>query len=608
MGVNSANKGYIGINAQPAFGSYNGIENTRTEYINVPPTKITPYTRPTEWITIPSITQGQQIFIGTFAVYNNDSNFVAFTVAGNYNVNWGDGTTGAFSSGVQANKRYDTTTYSGLTSAVFRGYKTLNITITPQSGANITSINLANKHNQSTLSDYTNQWLDIKFSAPNLTASSSSYFMYSETIPMGMLEQFEWVNTNTTYNQVNYDNLFRNCYSLQNIISIPKSTTTLNRQMFQNCYMLQQIPWFDTNSTTTMLSMFTNCTSLKTIPLLDTSNVTDFSSMFNGCVSLEYIPTINTSKGTVFTSMFASCFSLAEIPLLNMSNGTSINSVFFACYSLKTIPLLNTSKATNLSGLVRFCRSLEVMPLIDTSSATTLNSMFDNCLSLRTVPTFNTQNVTDFAAMFYDCGSLEEIPPINTSKGTNFTSFCSYSPNISKIPNLDLSSGITFTEMFRLCRNIKYFPDFNISKGLLFNGMFQQCATLLSAPNLTLGTAGITFATNAFDNMFSSNTRMTEVPAYDLRGVSFGSGYASVYSNMLVGCPSLSKVGITGFNHNISISAAKLGATALNELYTSLAVVGASGSATKTITVSNNWGAATDDPSIAIAKGWQVTG
>jgi hypothetical protein len=46
----------------------------------------------------------------------------------------------------------------------------------------------------------------------------------------------------------------------------------------------------------------------------------------------------------------------------------------------------------------------------------------------------------------------------------------------------------------------------------------------------------------------------------------------------------------------------------LNNLYQSLAVVGASGSGTKTITVTSNWGAANDNPAIAIAKGWTVTG
>jgi hypothetical protein len=47
----------------------------------------------------------------------------------------------------------------------------------------------------------------------------------------------------------------------------------------------------------------------------------------------------------------------------------------------------------------------------------------------------------------------------------------------------------------------------------------------------------------------------------------------------------------------------KLGATELNEIYTNLPVV-----VGQTITVSNNVGTTGDDPTIATAKGWTVTG
>ena len=46
------------------------------------------------------------------------------------------------------------------------------------------------------------------------------------------------------------------------------------------------------------------------------------------------------------------------------------------------------------------------------------------------------------------------------------------------------------------------------------------------------------------------------------------------------------------------------GAAALNEIYANLSANGAG----KTITVTGNYGTASDDPSIATAKGWTVTG
>jgi hypothetical protein len=68
-------------------------------------------------------------------------------------------------------------------------------------------------------------------------------------------------------------------------------------------------------------------------------------------------------------------------------------------------------------------------------------------------------------------------------------------------------------------------------------------------------------------------------------------------------------MGLTGLQHNFSISSSQFGGTALNDLYTSLAVVGASGAGAKTVTVTGNWGATAaygHNPVIAIAKGWSV--
>jgi hypothetical protein len=71
---------------------------------------------------------------------------------------------------------------------------------------------------------------------------------------------------------------------------------------------------------------------------------------------------------------------------------------------------------------------------------------------------------------------------------------------------------------------------------------------------------------------------------------------------MFINCRSLSKGAMSGTKETISYSACKLSGTELDAIYTNLATV-----TSKTITVSNNWGTATDTPSIATAKGWTVT-
>ena len=75
------------------------------------------------------------------------------------------------------------------------------------------------------------------------------------------------------------------------------------------------------------------------------------------------------------------------------------------------------------------------------------------------------------------------------------------------------------------------------------------------------------------------------------------------FSNMFYNCYSLSNIDATGFKVSFSVSGCKLSAAALNKIYTNLPTV-----SVKTITVSSNWGTATDNPSIATAKGWTVSG
>ena len=48
-----------------------------------------PYSRPADWLEMPTLTEGQQKVVGLHAVWPHDSNFCAFTVSGAYTVDWG---------------------------------------------------------------------------------------------------------------------------------------------------------------------------------------------------------------------------------------------------------------------------------------------------------------------------------------------------------------------------------------------------------------------------------------------------------------------------------------------------------------------------------------
>jgi hypothetical protein len=179
--------------------------------------------------------------------------------------------------------------------------------------------------------------------------------------------------------------------------------------------------------------------------------------------------------------------------------------------------------------------------------------------------------------------------------------------NTSGIVNLDvfgntfnMSNATDTNNMFRFCRTLERVPNTFVTGATLAtaNAMFYECYKLTNCPGITL--SGVSNLTEFFYNCRA----IKEIPDRQLR-----INAAGTYTNMFFQNWSLSYCGLSGFTGaNVSFENCSLGATALNTIYTNLGVAGASGTGARTITVSGNWGTANDNPGIAHAKGWTVTG
>jgi surface protein len=454
--------------------------------------EVTEWTRPADWLELTEPSAGEEKFVGLHAVWP-DGNFVAFTFAGAYTVDWGDGS--ALENVASGTTAYHEYTYSSISSSTdsTRGYRQVIVTVTPQSGASLTSMDLFVNHNQAGLvSGYSTGWLDIAVRLPNLT--SLVIGSTGSTVRHILLEQVKLLDNGTV---ASFANLFYSLYSLQSVQLDDTSAITNMSSMFYNCYTLQTVPLFDTSAVTSMSSMFQNCYSLQTVPLFDTSAVTDMSQTFQNCYSLQTVPLFDTSAVTYMSSMFNTCYSLQTVPLFDTSAVTYMSNMFSSCYSLQTVPLFDTSAVTLMNNMFYYCYSLQTVPLFDTSSVTNMSIMFYNCNSLQTVPLFDTSAVTNMSNMFSTCSSLSSIPALDASAATS----------------------------------------------------------------------------------------------------------SSSYSNMFYNNRSLVSNGFTGHKYTFSVANCKLSSDALDTLYTNLStVVG------QTITVTGNYGTAADDPTIATAKGWTVTG
>ena len=295
------------------------------------------YSRPADWLALPAVVAGEHTVVGLYAVYDTDSNFIAFSCRGAYHVDWGDGNEEDVADNVTAEHVYD---YADLGAGTLstRGYRQAIVVITMQGAEVFTVADFTQTHSQAGLNDYSTAWLDVRMAGADVTSVKFG----GGDRESRMLEQFEYVGGNSI---ASMDSMFRDCVSLQSV------------------------PLFDTSSATSMTYMFYGCHTLQSVPLFDTSIVTDMSDMFRACYSIQIIPLFDTSSATLTHDMFSYCYSLQTVPLFDTSSVTTNYYMFRYCYALQTLPALDFSSATNMAGIVERCYSLQAAPFAGTRTS-----------------------------------------------------------------------------------------------------------------------------------------------------------------------------------------------------------------------------------------------
>ena len=512
------------------------------------------------WITMPDISaSGAQRVLGLYRIDNNQHNYVALnaqTNAGPYIVDWGDGIVESFTSLTSAYHQYsysgivDTST-SNSSNAASLGYKQAIISVTPSGSNNLQSFlqNVRHTGLSSNINPVTSKWLEFVINGPNISnlsiGGTAVQPLYLENI---YVHNLQIAGTNTT-------------------------------QMFRYCRGLKNINWFDTSQWTTFASMFEFCTSLESVPFYDTSNGTSLAGMFNSCYALKNVPLFNSSKVTSMNAMFQGCYNLRSIPLFDTSNVTTMAYMLNQCWRLNSIPKFNTSKVTNMTQFA--CNTpISSFPLLDTS------------------------NVTNFYQMFFQCFQLKSIPPLDMSKASNtsdFSYWAGYASNLSTI-NLNLSAITSgnFLGAFIGTNNLRNINLTNASGIANATSMFQYCVNLESVSGLD------TKNTTNFTSMFAGCNSLKNVGSLV---ISSGAnlGYNATYgttSNMFNGCYNLENINLSGTSSSIHLGRMSLSSTTLNSIYSGLATVSPSGTAT--IVVTDNYGATSSTTSIATNKGWTV--
>jgi len=431
------------------------------------------WTRPTDWLTMP--TPATQEVIGLMAVYNDDSNYVAIQCTGAYTVDWGDGTVTNYANNIVASYQH---TFSSLSAGTTtsKGFRQALVRITPQAGQNLTTVSFG-VTNATIAKSFAPGWLEFDIRTPNCLPTFGAS---GNIIRYGRLEKITIRQMSTT----NPSNLFNNLYNLKSVYIEPSETNgcTLFNNMFLNCYALEEVNAFDTSTGTNLSSMFDSCYNLQTAPLLNCSASTNVLGMFQNCYSLVTVPTL--TMGTDASQMFFNCTSLETVGLLNTSNVTNFTSMFNSCRSLKTLPLLNTASGTNFTSMLASCNSLVEIPLFNTASATNMTGMFNGAQMIQYIPALNTANVTTLNQTFQNCTNLRELPALSLSVCTVFTSWLASNTTLAKSGVVNPTRGHSYSGMSLSQSNIvTIFNNLGTASG-------AQTITVSSNPGYAGLTAG----------------------------------------------------------------------------------------------------------------------
>ena len=359
------------------------------------------WVRPEGWLTLPTVTTGQQKVVLLIAVYDDDSNYATVCAGGNYTVDWGDGTIANYVDWSYQEHRY---TYSSLSSPIcVGGYKTAIITITPQAGSVMSALELSGKTTAlNSGRGQTPPWLEIVICLSNL----NFFYLSSSQNTAAYLKSFTLLDNAFT----NFSQFFDYCPSLENVVLSNTSAGTNMWRMFNNCSVLKTVTLFETSNVTNMSEMFSGCTNLIIVPLFDTSNVTNMSRMFSNCVALNSIPPFNTTNVTDMSYMFSGCYNINNIPSFNTSNVVNFGSMFAGCGSLNNTPTFITSIANNMLNMFNNCVGLRHVPALDANSVVSGNfNMFSNCRALTKCSMINIKYSISFLNCELSANNLNEI-------------------------------------------------------------------------------------------------------------------------------------------------------------------------------------------------------
>lgn len=495
-----------------------------TGYTALPAASSTGWTRPSDWLPMPSVTSSDQKFVGLYAIFpdvfstgvrvtfTDTGDLVGLTQHGLYNGCTVRFTTINSTTGISINTNYYVINASlnSFQLASSPGGAALTLTndgngIMEFSNAN----NFAAVRSTTSSGTYTVDWGDG--STPvNVASGTTAEYTYNFSY---------YDQTNTTLTSRGYK---------QAIITVTPTTANLTAINLQ--VIVTTVPT-QSSMTTGFLDCtlsIPNCTSsgitfggttalhyyIERFTIINIGGCTSMVSLFNRCGSLQSVPLFNTSAVTSMSSMFLNCDAIQSVPLFDTSAVTSMANMFSSCISLLSIPLFNTSAVTSMLQMLSGCDSLQSVPLFNTSAVTNMREMFLSCSSIQSVPLLNTSAVTNMTGMFQGCVTLNDCPIIIR----NTSSLQSTQLNQSALQNV-FNNLITVTTSQTLTISSAWGAGGSVTSNSCTTTAGSNVITTVNTTNLTVGmqvTGTNTPLTTAIAVTFTDSTDTVDLTAHGL--------------------------------------------------------------------------------------------
>jgi surface protein len=554
------------------------------------------WVRNPSWLTLTPPGTSDEKFVGLHAVWP-DANFLALSAAGNYTVDWGDGSaTQDFSSGVVAYKEYDfadadlvntnaPVTFTASTDTVNRtahGYSNGN-RVSFYNIVTTTGLNEAQSYYVINAAADTFQVSETEGgSAVALTNDGSATLLPYKQVIVQVYPQagqsLTQLNLHQKHNQTGlqqYTSGFldiavagANLTDVRVGVQTPGATTqTINfnyleqvnlvrtdcrqlEQLFRNCRSLQYIVDIATSTTAAALNIAVTFTDAGDLVGATAHGFRNGDSVVFSAVNTTtgitadtryFVINANANDFQVATSYGGSAVALTTNGTGTAIRGTSMQNLFTNCTSLTKVSLFDTASVTNMSSMFDSCDSLATVPQFNTASVTNMSFMFTTCRALTTTPLFNTASVTNMSFMFNACFSLTTVPLFNTASVTNMSNMFNTCNALTKVPLLNTASVTNMSSMFATCQVLTTVPLFNTASVTNMSSMFNNCQVLTTVP--LFNTASVT----NMSSMFGACRVLITVPLFNTASVTNMSGMF-VNCNSLIAVPPFNTASVTSMN------------------------------------------------------------